>query len=123
MILNSEEKKNLVDSLSWMIEDMKYKHNETHQNQEYGSQGGYSPELMRAMTLLDTIKKTQTVETTGCHRRSVELNCREFECESNRNGPCGLSRLTFESVGSLIVGHLKCVQAKAKEKKGKQNAI
>jgi len=123
MILNSEEKKNLVDSLSWMIEDMKYKHNETHQNQEYGSQGGYSPELMRAMTLLDTIKKTQTVETTGCHRRSVELNCREFECESNRNGPCGLSRLTFESIGSLIVGHLKCVQAKAKEKKGKQNAI
>lgn len=121
MILNNEEKKCLVDNLSWMITDMKYKHDETHRNQEYDSQGGYSPQLTAAIDLLDTIKKTQTIETTGCHRKSVELNCREFECEMNRGGLCGLSRLTFESSGSFIIGHLKCVQAKAKEKKEKDN--
>ena len=124
MILNNEEKKCLIDNLSWVVEDMKHKSNETHLNLEEGSQGGYSKKLTKLICLLDTIKKTQTVETTGCHRKSIESNCREFECETNRDGICALSKITLESMGSLIIGHLKCVQAKAKEKKEKkQNAL
>jgi len=119
MILNNEEKKRLVDNLSWMIIDMKYKYDETHQNQEYGSQGGYSPELTSAMELLEFIKRTETIEVTGSHRRLMGVNCREFACDDNRSGICVLSEITLESIGSGIIGCLKCVQAKKTEGKDK----
>ncbi len=115
MILNNEEKKNLVDTLSWMITDMKYKHDETHQNQEYGSQGGYSSELISAIELLDDIKKTETIEITGCHRNLAAVNCRDFKCEFNKQGICTSSQVTLESIGISIVGMLKCVEAQEKE--------
>lgn len=117
MILNNEEKKNLIDTLSWMITDMKYKHDETHQNQEYGSQGGYSPELISAIDLLGVIKKTETIEMTGCHRRLMGVNCRDFNCDFNKSGICVLSEATFESMDSGIIGHLKCVMAKKTEER------
>lgn len=124
MILNAKEKKRIVDNLTWMITDMQYKHNENKLNQEEGSQGGYSSHLQAAMELLEDIKKTETIESTGCHRKSVGINCREFiivrdfdlgtkkGCEHNRQGICALSKITLESMKSPIVGMLKCVQAK-----------
>ena len=121
MILNSKEKKCLVDNLTWMITDMKYKSDETKRNFEEGSEGGYSPELQAAIKLLEDIQKTETVEVTGCHRKNVAVNCREFTsgtrkgCDFNRQGLCILSNITLERVGSLIVGKLRCVQAKVEE--------
>ena len=112
MILNNEEKKNLVDSLSWMIMDMKHKFDEA----AFG--GGYSKELNTAIDLLNDIKKTETVETTGCHRRLIAVNCREFKCDNNKKGLCIVSKVTLESIGS-IVGMLKCVEAQEKSEEEK----
>lgn len=121
MILSDKEKKRLVDNLTWMITDMKYKADETKLNVEEGSEGGYSSELKEAMSLLEDIQKTETTETTGYHRKSVAVNCREFTsgtrkgCSLNRQGTCALSKITLESVGSQIVGILKCIQAERLE--------
>ena len=122
MILSNTEKKEIVDALSWMITDSRQRFDEIKNNIEIGSQGGYSPELTRAITLLDTIKKTKTIEITGCHRKSVELNCREFKCDINKSGLCSSPKATLESMGN-IVGHLKCVEAKEKSEEEKDNAI
>ncbi len=122
MILNKAEKKELIDTLSWMITDLKWKADQTKLNIEKGSQGGYSPLLINAIDLLDKIEKTQTVEITGCHRKSIELNCREFKCDDNRSGLCNLASITLESLGCLV-GHLKCVQAKEKSEEEKVNAV
>lgn len=123
MILNDTEKKRLIESLAWMITDLQYKSNETKLNTEEGSEGGYSPELKDAMSLLEDVEKTETTEITGCHRKSVAVNCREFKCPSSRQGTCALSAITLERIGSLIIGHLKCVQAGEKEDEGKENAV
>jgi hypothetical protein len=126
MILSDKEKKRLIDSFTWMITDMQYKNNEEKRNFEVGSAGGYSSELEEAMSLLEDIKKTETTEVTGCHRKLLAVNCREFTkgarkgCISNRQGTCALSRITLESVGSLTIGILKCVQAKKLEKEGEK---
>jgi len=122
LILSNKEKKRLVDTLSWMTVDMKYKHDETHQNQEYGSQG-YSPELTSAIELLDNIKKTETIEITGCHRQLVALNCRDFDCRFSRQGICISSKVTLEKIETPIVGMLKCVEAEEKEIEESDNGI
>lgn len=123
MILNNKEKKSLVDALSWMTADLKHRFDELKRNTEIGSQGDYSPELIEAITLLNTIKKTETIETTGCHRKSVELNCRDFKCNNNKSGLCSSPKPTLESIGN-IVGHLKCVEAKEKsEEEEKVSAL
>jgi len=121
MILSDKEKKCLVDNLTWMITDMKHKSNETKRNFEEGSAGGYSPQLQAAIQLLEDIEKTETTEVTGCHRKAIGVNCREFTtserkgCALNRQGTCALSKITLETVGSTIVGILKCVQAERDE--------
>lgn len=114
MILNDKEKKRLVDNLTWMIADMQYKSNETKLNTEEGSEGGYSPELKEAMSLLEDIQKTETTAVTGCHRKSVAVNCREFKCPSNRQGTCALSAITLEKISDVFIGRLRCVQAEEK---------
>jgi len=116
MILNNEEKKRLVDNLSWPIEDMKHRHDELKGNLEQGSQGDYSDELNQMINLLDDIKKTDTIETTGCHRGMNAVNCRDFECSNNRGGICLVTKITLECVALGIVGMLKCVQAEREEK-------
>lgn len=119
MILNNEEKNRIVQSFSWMVKDLEHRHNELKGNFEEGSQGDYSPELKEAVSLLEDIEKVETTEITGCHRKSTSLNCREFACMSNRQGVCASSKITLESVGSLIIGNLKCVEAEKKEEEEK----
>ena len=115
MILSDKEKKRLIDNLTWPITDMKHKHDESAMG------GGYSPELTELMTLLEDIKKTETLEATGCHRKVMAVNCREFTsgsrkgCTNNRQGLCILAKVTLERVGSTIVGMLRCVQAERAE--------
>jgi len=117
MIFNDTEKKRLVDNLTWMITDMKYKSDAEKCNFEEGSEGGYSSHLQAAISLLADIQKTETIETTGCHKKAMSVNCREFKCPSNRQGICALTRVTLESLGTSVVGMLKCVQAEEVEKK------
>lgn len=119
MILNNEEKKRVVDSLSWMIGDMKHRHDQLKGNLEEGSQGDYSLRLKEAMELLGVLEKVRTVETTGYHSSSVLVNCREFDCVNNTQGLCCSVGLTLASVGSSIVGILKCVEAEKSEEKDK----
>jgi len=116
MILNNEEKKRLIDNLSWPIADMKHRHDELKGNLEQGSQGDYSDELNQMISLLDDIKKTDTIETTGYHRGMNAVNCRDFECSNNRGGICLVTKITLECVALGIVGMLKCVQAEREEK-------
>ena len=123
MILSNIEKKRLVDTLTWMITDMKYKSDAEKRNFEEGSEGGYSSHLQAAIQLLEDIEKTETSETTGCHRKAVGVNCREFTtserkgCMSNQQGTCALSAITLERIGGFHIGWLKCVQAKREEEK------
>ena len=114
MIISDKEKERLVKTLTWMITDMQYKSNASKLNTEEGSEGGYSPDLKEAMSLLEDIQKTETTETTGCHRKSVAVNCREFDCPSNRQGTCALSTITLEKMSEVLVGMLRCVQAEGK---------
>lgn len=46
----------LTVTLGWMVKDMVYRHNQTHDNLEAGSQGGYSEELTEAIKLLTELK-------------------------------------------------------------------
>lgn len=115
MILNNEEKDCIIQNLSWMIEDMKHRHNQLKGNLEEGSQGDYSPALKEAMELLNDIEKVETVETTGCHRKSSLVNCREFICTSNRQGVCASSKITLERIGSALIGKLNCIEAEKRE--------
>lgn len=43
------------DTLKWMVPDMKHRHNQTHDNVEPGSQGGYSDELNAAIVLFNEL--------------------------------------------------------------------
>ena len=45
-------KEQTIESLGWMIADMKWRADEVKQNLEAGSQGDYSPELTKAISLL-----------------------------------------------------------------------
>ena len=115
MILTNEEKERIERNFSWMIDDFKHHHNQSKGNLEEGSQGDYSPELKEAILLLEDVRKVMTVETTGCHRKAVLVNCREFLCMSNRQGVCAASKVTFERMDTLLIGRLKCVQAEKQE--------
>lgn len=117
MILNDAEKDRIIQSLSWMVKELKHRHDELKGNFEEGSQGDYSPELKAAMGLLEDIKKVETTEITGSHRKSTLLNCREFVCLSNRQGICASSKITLESKCLTIIGDLRCVEAEKKEEK------
>ena len=109
MILNDKEKKRLVENLTWPIVDMKHKFDMA------AIGGSYSPELRELMSLLEDIKKTETTEVTGSHRKSVAVNCRDFKCPSNRQGTCALSAITLEKISDVFVGRLRCVQAEKEE--------
>lgn len=111
MILTNKEKDRIVQSLSWMIEDMKHRHDQLKGNLEEGSQGDYSVALKEAMVLLQDVKKVDTIEVTGCHRNSSLVNCREFACVSNRQGICASAKVTLESMGIVPIGKLRCVEA------------
>lgn len=111
MILNNEERECIVESLSWMIEDMKAKHDDLKGNLEEGSRGDYSPQLKEAMGLLEDIKEVETIETSRHHRRALLVNCREFKCVSNRSGVCALSKITLESMSNVLIGKVRCAQA------------
>jgi len=115
MILNNEEKESIVNLLTWMIDDMKHRHDQLKGNLEEGSQGDYSPELKAGMFLLASIKKVETSDTTGFHRKAMLVNCREFACVLNRQGVCASVKVTLESTGGLLIGRLKCKEAERVE--------
>jgi hypothetical protein len=45
-----------LDSIGWMIDDIKWRYDETKGNLDNGSKGGYSPELTKAMKLRDDLE-------------------------------------------------------------------
>lgn len=53
----------LHKTMNWMVEDMKWRHNETKRNFEDGSEGGYSPELKEAISLLGELKPKNNQKT------------------------------------------------------------
>ena len=50
-------KQQTIESLEWMSADMKWRADDTKLNFEEGSQGGYSPDLIKAMELLERWKE------------------------------------------------------------------
>lgn len=46
-----------LDSQKWMIDDLKWRFDECKDNLDNGSEGGYSPELMRAIELQEDLEK------------------------------------------------------------------
>lgn len=55
--LSAGTRRRVIRSLSWLIEDAKYRHDDCKNNIENGSEGGYSPELIEVIELLDELKK------------------------------------------------------------------
>jgi len=55
--MREDVRKRIVDTLEWMIKDMRWRADENMRNIEDGSQGGYSPELIEAINLLEELKK------------------------------------------------------------------
>ncbi len=51
-----ELKQQTIETLTWMITDIKWREDEVNGNFDEWSQGGYSPELIKAIKLLETWK-------------------------------------------------------------------
>jgi len=56
-ILGEEVRARVIRSLAWLITDAKHRFDDCKNNLENGSSGGYSPELTKAIELLDEIRK------------------------------------------------------------------
>lgn len=54
--LPDDVKAELIDSLEWLVTDAKYRSDDCRQNVDEGSQGGYSPDLIRAIALLEALR-------------------------------------------------------------------
>ena len=52
----------VIETLSWMVSDMRWRFDESKNNLEPGSRGGYSPELTEAIELLEELKKLNETE-------------------------------------------------------------
>lgn len=116
--------KRVIKSLNWMVPDMKHRHDEIKNNLEDGSQGDYSPQLIEADALLKELKDNPAavIKDKNVHRQSCVLNCRQFKCQDNNSGKCGLTKITLQAIGGLtLVSHLICANAKEKSKDGKSN--
>ena len=57
--MDDKLRQRIINTLDWMVADMKYRADETKRNFEEGSQGGYSPELQEAIDLLAVLKRGQ----------------------------------------------------------------
>jgi len=55
--MNEETKQRIIKSMEWMIADMKWRHDENRGNLEEGSQGGYSPDLQEAVSVLAELEQ------------------------------------------------------------------
>lgn len=115
MILQDKEKERLLQILSWMVEDLKHRYNESKGNFGQGTQGDYSPELKEAIALFEDVKKAETIGQIDFYRKLVFLNCRNFACVFNKQGTCVLSKITLESINSYFIGELRCIQAERAE--------
>ena len=51
-----KDKQTIINSLEWMVAAMKWKADEIKLNIEEGSQGGYSPQLTKAINLLKELQ-------------------------------------------------------------------
>jgi len=54
--MHKDMRKRIIDTLEWMVTDMRWRADETKRNFEEGSQGGYSPQLQKAIDLLEELK-------------------------------------------------------------------
>ncbi len=54
--MTPELKRRIIETLEWMVKDMKWRADDLRNNTEKGSQGGYSPELTEAIELLEELK-------------------------------------------------------------------
>jgi len=57
--MHESMKKRIIDTLEWMITDMRWRADETMRNFEEGSRGSYSPELQEAINLLEELKNEE----------------------------------------------------------------
>jgi len=115
MILTVKEKERIINGLSWMVEDMKHRHDEMQGTLGQDSASNYSPQLTEVLSLLKAVKEVNPVEVTVTHKKVVALNCRHFVCRYNEKGVCALSKITLENSGSVIIGRLNCVEAEGKD--------
>ena len=53
-----------IETLEWMIADMKWRHNEAKSNSDNIFPSDYSPELQKAINLLNVCKEVQNYENT-----------------------------------------------------------
>ena len=58
-----ELKAEVVEVFEWLVIDSKYRFDDQRQNLEPGSQGGYSPELTKAIALLEKLKDGKEADT------------------------------------------------------------
>jgi hypothetical protein len=49
----------IIKTLEWLVGDAKWRFDQTKNNIDEGSQGGYSEELTEAMNLLEELKEKQ----------------------------------------------------------------
>lgn len=56
-VLITEARAEIIESMSWMVEDMKTRFNEQKSSFGFENDGGYSPELEKAIELLERLKE------------------------------------------------------------------
>ena len=118
----------ILKTLDWVVPEIQHRFDDSKNNLEQGSQGGYSPRLTEAIDLWNELKGVKThgvdLEITKegtVHRQNCLLNCRQFKCCYNHSGMCALKKITFEATGGFAsISHLVCSQAKEKSETGKQ---
>lgn len=70
MFIQSKLRTRIIDSMSWMVKTIKFREDECSGNLDMGTEGGYSPELTRAIELLALLEATAPAPT--------EQQCRDM---------------------------------------------
>lgn len=54
--MDEELKKDIIDSMEWLVADARWRSDQCKGNLDNGSKGGYSPELTKAIETLAKLK-------------------------------------------------------------------
>ena len=77
MLIDPQLRQRILHTLRWLVRDAQYRFDDQKQNLDYGSQGGYSPELTEAITLLQDLEQGTMLLPVNKAQEFTEQQCRD----------------------------------------------
>lgn len=78
MLIDQETQTRILTSLRWLVADARYRSDDCRQNTEEGSGGGYSPNLIKAIDLLNEL---ESYALTGGQPETAPCSYTEQQCK------------------------------------------